>query len=107
MMARKMLLMLLLGVTSAIAGTRVSVGVHIGDGYGYYPPPPPAYVYVPPCPGPGYVYISGYWYGGGPHRHWRPGYWAPPGHRKWHKVKKFEYRKHHFRDRHHRRGSRW
>ena len=27
--------------------------------------------YVPPCPGPGYVWVAGYYNGGG----WVPGYW--------------------------------
>lgn len=77
-MKGKMILpILLLAATSAVAETRVSIGIHVGGGYGHYPPPP-VYVYQPPCPGPGYAWVPGYWYGAAPRYSWRSGYWAPP-----------------------------
>ena len=79
-MKAKLLLLFLLAGACAFAGPRVFVGIGVG-GYGYpayYGPPPPPVVYVPPIPAPGYRWVGGYWYGYGPHRVWRPGYWARP-----------------------------
>jgi len=69
MKAKLMALMLVAG-GSLLAGTHVSIGVHVGTpGYGYVAP------YAPPCPGPGYVWIDGY---RDPYGRWYKGYWAMP-----------------------------
>jgi hypothetical protein len=70
------------------AAPRIAVGIGVGAGvplagYGYYGPAPapayavPAYVQAP-APALGYTWVGGYWYGVGPGRVWRPGYWAAP-----------------------------
>jgi hypothetical protein len=89
-MKTKLIAGLLLAGSCLFAAPRVSIGVGVGvgapvAGYGYYAPAP-AYVapaYVPPpvpvvAPGPGYSWVAGSWYGVGPRRVWRPGYWAAP-----------------------------
>ncbi len=86
-MKTKLLAALLLGASALSAAPRVFFGFSVGAPAprAYYAPAPayyaPAPVYVapaPPCPGPGYSWVSGYWYGYGPRRVWRPGYWAAP-----------------------------
>ena len=94
-MKTKLLAGLLLAGSCLFAAPRVSIGIGVGApaGYGYYAPAyvapaytAPAYVapaYVPPpaavvAPAPGYNWVAGYWYGAGPRRVWRPGYWAAP-----------------------------
>ena len=64
-MKTKLLAILLLAGSAALAGPRFFVGVRVG---GYYPAPPPvvAYApmpapvvaYAPPCPGPGYSWVA-------------------------------------------------
>jgi hypothetical protein len=85
-MKTKLIAGLLLAGSCLFAAPRISVGIGIGGGvpvagYGYYAPAPayvaPAYV-LPPMPAPGYNWVAGYWVGVGPHRIWRPGYWAAP-----------------------------
>ncbi|HWF08419.1 MAG TPA: hypothetical protein VG297_08140 [Bryobacteraceae bacterium] len=94
-MKTKLIAGLLLAGSCLFAAPRISIGVGIGapvPAYGYYRAAPvyvapapvyaePAYVapaYVPPAPGYGYTWVDGYWYGAGPHRVWRAGYWAAP-----------------------------
>jgi hypothetical protein len=92
-MKTKILAGLLLAASTLGAAPRISFGIGIGVGPRYYAPAPvyaapaPVYVapapvyapaYVPPCPGPGYTFVAGFWEGYGPHRVWRPGYWAAP-----------------------------
>ena len=47
--------------------------------YGYPPPPRVEYRYA--APSPSYVWIGGDWLWTGSRYDWRPGRWAPPGHR--------------------------
>ena len=83
----------LLAGSCLFAAPRIAIGIGVGApvaAYGYYPPAPvyaaPAYVapaYVQPpvpvyAPVPGYTWVDGYWYGVGPRRAWRAGYWAAP-----------------------------
>jgi hypothetical protein len=93
-MKTKLLALLLLAGGSLMAGTHFSFGIGVGPGYGYYAPryyapaytyyaPPPVYYdpapiveYRPVYPGPGYSWVSGYWFGAGPRRVWRRGYWS-------------------------------
>jgi hypothetical protein len=94
-MKSKLIMGFLLAGSCLFAAPRIAIGVGIGlpapvPAYGYYAPAPPyvapsyvvpSYVapaYVPPAPGPGYSWVAGYWYGAGPRRVWRPGYWAAP-----------------------------
>lgn len=99
-MKTKLLTALLLGASALAAAPRFSFGIGIGVGPRYYAPryyaPAPVYVApapvyaapeyvetapvyaVPPSPGYGYTWVGGYWYGYGPHRVWRRGYWAAP-----------------------------
>ena len=83
-MRTKLLVLMLLAGSAAIAGPRVFFGVGIG-GPVYAPAPVAAYApmpavpmaaYVPPAPGPGYGWVSGYWYPAGARWAWRGGYWA-------------------------------
>jgi hypothetical protein len=91
-MKTKLIAGLLLMGSCVFAAPRISVGIGVGVGP-YVAPAPvyaapayvaPAYVApapvaaVPAAPGPGYTWVAGYWYGFGPHRVWRPGYWAAP-----------------------------
>jgi hypothetical protein len=84
-MKTKLITGLLLAGSCLFAAPRISVGIGVGipvPAVGYYAPapayvPPPAYV-VPPAPAPGYSWVGGYWFGVGPNRVWRPGYWAAP-----------------------------
>ena len=55
------------------AAPRISIGVGAGVGVPVAP-----YGYVAPAPGPGFTWVAGFWGGFGPHRVWRPGYWAGP-----------------------------
>lgn len=113
-MKKKLLAGFLLAGGCLFAAPHIAIGIGVGVGavpvpaygYGYYAPAPvyaapvyaaPAYVPVPapvvyegPVPGPGYTWVGGYWYGVGPRRMWRPGYWAAPrgyfrghGHEHW------------------------
>jgi hypothetical protein len=90
-MRAKLIAGFLLAGSCLFAAPRIAIGIGVGapvPAYGYYAPAPayvvPAYVppprvYVrPPAPGPGYSWVAGYWYGAGPRRVWRPGYWAAP-----------------------------
>ena len=96
-MRAKLIAGFLLAGSCLFAAPRIAIGIEVGapvPAYGYYapapayvvpayvPPPrayvPPLPVYVPPPPGPGYSWVAGCWYGAGPHRVWRPGYWAAP-----------------------------
>lgn len=96
-MKTKLLAGLLLAGSCLFAAPRLAIGVGVGvpvggyyGGYyeGYYAPAPaPVYAapaYVPPpapvyaAPAPGYTWVDGYWYGAGPRRVWRAGYWAAP-----------------------------
>jgi hypothetical protein len=92
-MKTKLIAGLLLAGSCLFAAPRISIGVGVGVPVGgYYAPAPvyaaPAYVapaYAPPpavvvAPRPGYAWVNGYWFGAGPHRVWRAGYWAPRGH---------------------------
>jgi hypothetical protein len=78
-MKTKLIAGFLLAGSCLFAAPRISVGIGVGvpvAGYGYYAPAP---VYVaPPAPAPGYTWVGGYWFGVGPNRVWRPGYWAAP-----------------------------
>jgi hypothetical protein len=89
-MKKKLIAGFLLAGGCLFAAPRVAIGIGVGVGapvpaYGYYAPAP-AYVapaYVPPpvavvAPGAGYTWVNGYWYGVGPRRVWRAGYWAGP-----------------------------
>jgi hypothetical protein len=86
-MKTKLIAGLLLAGSSLFATPRVAVGIGVGFGApapayvapvpaGYYAAAPPAPVYAAPAPG--YTWVAGYWYGAGPHRVWRPCYWAAP-----------------------------
>jgi hypothetical protein len=94
-MKTKILAALLLGASALSAAPRFGIGIGIGFGVPYRPYYAPAPVYVAPAPpvyAPAYVapapaypapyvgatWVNGYWYGYGPHRVWRPGYWAGP-----------------------------
>ena len=91
-MKTKLLAGFLLAGSCLFAAPRISIGVGVGVPVGaFYAPAPvyaaPAYVapaYVPPpapvyaAPAPGYTWVDGYWYGVGPRRVWRAGYWAAP-----------------------------
>jgi hypothetical protein len=77
-MKKKLIAGFLLAGSCLFAAPRISIGVGVGapvPEYGYYAPAP---AYVAPAPGPGYSWVAGYWYGLGPRRVWRPGYWAAP-----------------------------
>lgn len=81
---RMLALLLLAGSTAVYAGTRFSIGVHIGNPpppmVMYGPPPAPYSTYVPRSPGYGYLWVPGYWYPAGPRYVWREGYWTRPPH---------------------------
>ncbi len=70
-MKTKLIAGFLLAASCVFAAPRVAIGIGVG-----VPVAPYGYV-APPMPGPGYTYVAGYWYGAGPHRVWRAGYWAP------------------------------
>ena len=78
-MKTKLIAGLLLAGSCLCAAPRFAVGV--GVGVPVYAPAPayvaPAYM-PPPIPAPGYTWVDGVWLGVGPHRVWRPGYWAAP-----------------------------
>ncbi len=85
-MKTKLIAGLLLAGSSMFAAPRVAVGIGVGFGApapAYVAPAPAAYYAAPPAPiypapGLGYTWTAGYWYGVGPHRVWRPGYWVAP-----------------------------
>jgi hypothetical protein len=91
-MKTKILAGLLLAASALSAAPRVAISLGFGvPAPRYYAPAPvyyaPAPVYAAPAPvyapayaapGPGYTWVGGYWYGYGPRRVWRPGYWAAP-----------------------------
>ncbi|MGA2712231.1 MAG: hypothetical protein ABSG41_03920 [Bryobacteraceae bacterium] len=87
-MKTKLIAGFLLAGSCLFAAPRIAIGVGVGVGvpvapYGYVAPAPvyvaPApVVAVPPAPGPGFTWVAGFWDGFGPHRVWRPGYWAAP-----------------------------
>ncbi len=85
-MKTKLIAGLLLAGSCLFAAPRISIGVGVGvpvPPYGYVAPAPvyaaPApVVAVPPAPGVGFTWVAGFWDGFGPHRVWRPGYWAAP-----------------------------
>jgi hypothetical protein len=75
-MKKKLIAGFLLAGSCLFAAPRIVVGIGVGPGVpvaGYYAPAP-AYV----APAPGYTWVGGYWFGVGPNRVWRPGYWAAP-----------------------------
>jgi hypothetical protein len=78
-MKTKILAALLLGASALAAAPRIGFSVGIGTPYRpYYAPapvyvaPPPVYSYAPAYVAPYPAYSSGYWYGYGPNRVWRP-----------------------------------
>lgn len=82
-MKTKLLALVLLAGSAAVAAPRVFFGV--GFGAPVYGPPVVAYApmpaapvaaYVPPMPGPGYAWVRGYWYPAGARWGWHAGYWA-------------------------------
>jgi hypothetical protein len=83
-MKTKLLAIMLLAGSAAIAGPRFFFGINLGAPVyyapapvvAYAPPPPPVTYYAPPAPGPGYSWIAGYWYPAGPRWAWHAGYWA-------------------------------
>jgi len=93
-MKTKLLTALLLGASALSAAPRFAIGFGFGVPVRSYYAPAPVYVapappvYVAPAyvaPGPVYpapyvgaTWVNGYWYGYGPSRVWRPGYWAAP-----------------------------
>ena len=75
-MKTKLIAGFLLAGSCLFAASRIAIGVGVGvpvAPYGYVAPAP---VYV--APGPGFTWVAGFWDGFGPHRVWRPGYWAAP-----------------------------
>ena len=77
-MKTKLLAMILLAGSAAVAGPRVFFGVGFGAPAPVVisrpmPALPPAYV---PAARPGYTWIAGYWYPAGPRWAWHAGYWA-------------------------------
>ena len=94
-MKTKIFAALLLGASALSAAPRFSFGFGFGAPVRSYYAPAPVYVaptyvapaYVAPAPVygptyaapyPGYTWVNGYWYGSGPRRIWRQGYWAAP-----------------------------
>ncbi len=90
-MKTKILAALLLVASALSAAHRFAIGIGVRRPLSprYYAPAPvyvaPAPVYAPAYVAPAPVYaapyagaawVNGYWYGYGPHRVWRPGYWA-------------------------------
>jgi len=76
-MKTKLLALVLLAGSAAVAGPRVFFGVGIGAPVYAPAPVAPIAAYVPPAPGPGYSWVAGYWYPVGARRVWHAGYWAP------------------------------
>jgi hypothetical protein len=82
-MKTKLLALVLLAGSAAVAAPRVFAGV--GFGASVYGPPVAAYgpmpvapaaAYVPPMPGPGYAWVGGYWSPAGARWGWHAGNWA-------------------------------
>jgi hypothetical protein len=72
-MKTKLIAGLLLAGSCLFAAPRISIGVGVGVPVGAYYAPAPVVAAAP-----GYTWVDGYWYGVGPRRVWRAGYWAAP-----------------------------